>query len=84
MFTAHHVLVLQAPPQPLDEDVVQEPPLAVHADPDAAAFQFVKKPGAGELYALVRIENLGLTIPGDRLLQRLDAEIRLHGDGQPP
>ncbi len=52
-----HVLVLQATPQPLDEDVVREPPLAVHADPDAAAFQFVEKPGAGELDSLIGIEN---------------------------
>ena len=54
--------------QPLDEDGVQEPALAVHADPDAAAVQLVEKPGAGELDALIGIENIGLTMPNDRLL----------------
>ena len=49
-----HVLILQAAPQPLDKDVVQEPPLAIHADPDTAAFQLLQKPGAGELDALDR------------------------------
>src|ERR1700760_4951482 len=63
-----HVLVLQAAPQPLDEDVVQEPPLAIHADPDAAAFQLVEKPRAGELHALVGIENSG-TLPSTRALK---------------
>src|ERR1700760_5038110 len=62
-----HVLVLQAAPQPLDEDVVQESPLAVHADPDAVAFQLVEKPGTRKLNALIGVENLGLTMPCDRL-----------------
>lgn len=78
-----YILILQAAPKPLDKNIVQEPPLAIHADPDAAAFQLVEKPGTGELDALIGIENLGPTMPGDCFLQRLDAKIRLHGDRNP-
>src|SRR3954464_1464108 len=60
-----HLLILQAPPQPLNEDVVQEPALAVHADPDAAAFQHLEKARAGELHALVGVHNSG-TLPSTR------------------
>src|SRR3984957_2267863 len=79
-----HVLILQAAPKPLDKDIVQEPPLAIHADPDTTAFQLLQKPGTGELDALIGIENLGPTRPGGRFLQRFSAEIRLHGDRNPP
>src|SRR4051812_5271705 len=34
-FTAHNAFIFQASPQPLDEDVVHAPALAVHADLDA-------------------------------------------------
>src|SRR5215212_11563066 len=61
-----HVLVLQATPQPLDEDVVQKATLAIHADPDPTAFQLIKETHAGELHALIGVENLGLTMSGDR------------------
>src|SRR3954453_8388899 len=33
--TAHHLLVFETAPQPLDEDVVHAPALAIHADRDA-------------------------------------------------
>jgi hypothetical protein len=51
-------LVLHAFPQPLDEDVVAQATLAVHADLDAV---FLEQPGefqAGELAALVSVEDL--------------------------
>ena len=35
---------------------------------------------AGELAALVGVENLRLAVLGQGLLQRLDAEVRLHRD----
>ena len=54
------VFVFAAAPQPLDEDVVQEPPLTVHADPDARGLEFVKEPRARELNPLIGIHNSGI------------------------
>ena len=57
-----HLFLFQAPPQAFDEDVVQEPALAIHADPDAltrkrnvsttlihpgSEFKLVSRPSAG-------------------------------------
>jgi hypothetical protein len=39
---------------------------------------------AGELRALIGVEDLGPAMPGERFVQRLDAERRLHGDRQSP
>src|SRR5207344_3105886 len=44
-----HLLVLDASPQPLDEDVVAPGTLAVHAGADAALTQNVDELDAGEL-----------------------------------
>ena len=52
-----HVFMLDAAPQPLDEDVVEGAPPAIHADGDAFAFQHVGEGGAGELRALVAVED---------------------------
>src|SRR6478735_6259197 len=54
-------LVLQASPQPFDEDVVQEPSFAIHADPDAQGLQLTEERRTGELHALVGVENLRLS-----------------------
>ena len=57
-------LVLQAAPQPLDEDIVQKPAFAIHADPDTLGFQLGQERRAGELHALVGVENFRLAMPG--------------------
>src|SRR5437588_12896702 len=44
-----HLLIFEAAPQAFDEDVVEKPPLAVHADPHTAGRQLVNKIAAGEL-----------------------------------
>src|SRR3954453_580677 len=72
-----HLLVLDRSPEPLDEDVVAPGALAIHADGDAGLEEHVGEVGAGELRALVGVEDLGPAMPGERLLQRLDAECRL-------
>ena len=56
------VLVLDATPQPLDEDVIDPTALAVHADLDAVVGQHLGEVGAGELAALVGIEDLRRTV----------------------
>ena len=68
------LLVLHRSPEPLDEHVVAPGALAVHADGDPVLFEDAGKRLAGELTALVAIENLGLAVFADRLLERLNAE----------
>src|SRR5215212_8657625 len=78
------LLVLDRPPEPLDEDVVAPGTLAVHADGDAGLVQHAGEVVAGELRALIGVEDLRPAVAGQRLFQRLDAERRLQGDRQPP
>src|SRR6185437_11610017 len=79
-----HVLVLYAPPQPLDKDVVDPAALAIHADRNAGRFQGRGPLLAGELRPLVRVENLRWPELRQGLLQRLHAEIRAHRVREPP
>jgi len=55
-----HMLVLQAPPKPFHENVVQRPAAAVHTDRDPRLLQPARERTTGELDALIRVENLGL------------------------
>ena len=41
-------------PEAFDEDVVEKPPFAVHADPHTTGRQFVNEISAGELHTLDR------------------------------
>src|SRR3954462_11093633 len=74
------LLVLDRPPEPLDEDVVAPGALAAHAYGDAGLVQHVGEALAGELRALVGVEDLGPAMTGDVFLQRLDAAPPLHDD----
>ena len=64
------LLVLDRPPQPLDEDVVAPRALAVHADGDPGLQQDAGEGVAGELRPLVSVEDLRPAMLGERLLQR--------------
>src|SRR5437868_4908130 len=68
--------VLHRPPQALDEDVVMAAPASVHADRDPMIGQHLGELIAGELRALISIEDAGLAEPGESLAQCLDAERR--------
>src|SRR5688500_20133202 len=74
------LLVLDRSPEPLDENVVAPRTLAVHADGDAGLVQHAGEVVAGELRALIGVEDLRPAMAGDGFLQRLDAETRPHGD----
>lgn len=67
-----NLLVLHSPPEPLDEDVVA--PDAVHADGDPCILQHLNEIHAGELRALVAVEDLRPAVALERLFQRFDAE----------
>jgi len=76
-----HFLILDALPQPLDKDVVAPGAFAVHADLDAVLLHQVDKLGAGELAALVRIQDFWDTIVPNRGLDGLQAEIHRQAVG---
>src|SRR5450631_4232385 len=57
-----HLLVFDAAPQPLDEDVVAPCALAVHADRNAVAGEQAGESRAGKLRALVGVEYLRLAV----------------------
>jgi hypothetical protein len=57
---------------------------SIHADRNAVVDECSGEGGAGELQALVRVEDLRLAVTGHRILKRLDAECRFHRDRQPP
>ena len=79
-----HLLVFQAAPQAFDEDVVEKPPLAVHADAHTAARQFVNEIPAGELHPLIGVEYLRLSVSIQCVLQRLDTERHVQPDRYSP
>lgn len=77
-------LIFQRSPQPLNEDVVHPAALTIHRDADVGILQGVGEGEAGELRALIRVEDLRSAEAGDRLLQRGDAEVSIHRIRQPP
>src|SRR5215468_4164162 len=68
--------VLHGPPQALDKDVVVAAPASVHADLDPVIPQHLGKLVAGELRALIGIEDAGFAEPSEGLAQRLDTKPR--------
>src|SRR5271154_3615318 len=79
-----NLLIFQAPPQPLDENVVQITAPPIHADPNLSPRQLTNKIRAGELRALISVEYVRLAMPLHRLPQSLDAKFRVHCDRHPP
>src|ERR1700679_508993 len=73
-----HFFILDRTPQPFDEDVVHETPAPVHRNRDSGGFELTGEGGAGELRALVGVENLRLSVALQGLLQRVEAETRIH------
>src|ERR1700728_2366330 len=77
------LLVLDAPPQPLDEHVVDPSTFAIHADRNAGALEHVDPLLAGKLRSLVGVEDLRYSELRDRLLKRFEAKIRRQRVGEP-
>ena len=69
--------VFEGAPQPPDEDIVEEPALAVHRDANAGSAQTVCPGKRRELAALIRIHDLRAAELVDRLVQRFDAKLCL-------
>jgi hypothetical protein len=64
-------LIFDALPQTLHEHVIPPATFAVHADLDAVAFQQSREIEAGELAALVGVEDFRPAVAVERLLNRL-------------
>src|SRR5690349_4646245 len=79
-----HVLMLDAAPQPFDEDVVQRPTTPVHADGYAFALKHAYESMARELHALVAVEHLRLAVRAQRIFQAVHAERRVHAVADAP
>src|SRR5450631_4621591 len=79
-----HLLVFDAAPQSLDEDVVPPGALAVHAVGDPVFDQHAGECRAGELAALIGVADLRIAVASESVLERLDAERRLHRDRYAP
>jgi hypothetical protein len=75
-----NMLKFHASPESFDKDVIDPPALAVHADLDFIVLQDLREIVAGELAALIGIENFRRAVSGDRLVQRFETEIRGHAD----
>src|SRR5262249_58774096 len=79
-----HLLVFDTAPEALEEHVMAPRAPAVHADRNLVLDQDVGEGETRELPALVRVEDLRIAMTGQRLLQRLNAEYRLHPDRRAP
>src|SRR3954470_22076666 len=77
-----HFFILDGSPESLHEHIVPPGASAVHADGDGVAGQQAGERRAGELAALIGVEDLRLTVTSQGLLDCFDAE--LHRDRQPP
>ena len=75
-----HLFVFHRAPEPLDKHVVAPGRLAIHADRDLVLQQQPGEVAAGELAALVGVENFRAAVAGERFLNRLDAKFHLQRD----
>jgi len=78
------VVVLHAPPQALDEDVIQPAAATVHADLDVVVTEHAREALTGELCALVGVEDQRRVVTFQGLCERLDAEGGVEGVGKLP
>lgn len=78
------LLVFEAFPQPLNKHGITSAPFPIHADLDPKGFQSPRELLAGELAALIGVENLWRALAGQGLLHRIKTEIGRQRVGPPP
>src|SRR5438105_361103 len=79
-----HLLVFDASPQTLDEHVVAPGALAIHADRYSPLGKRAGERRAGELAALIHVEDFRLAVTSQCIFKCRHAERGLHDDRQPP
>jgi len=77
-------LVFERTPVAFDKDIVNKPAPGIHGDADASIFERAGEGKAGELAALVGVENLRRGVTLQSLLQSINAEPGIHAIRQPP
>lgn len=70
-------LVFQGAPQPIDENIVDEPAFPIHRDSHAGSAEPVGLCDGRELRSLICIHDLGRAKFVNGIVQRFDAEVRL-------
>ncbi|WP_394708055.1 hypothetical protein [uncultured Desulfosarcina sp.] len=78
-----NVLVLEGPPQSLDENVVLAAASTIHADGDLIILEHLGESVAGKLSTLVGVENIRRTITAQGFFKSIDTKGRLHGYWRP-
>lgn len=79
-----NILIFNRSPDALDKDIIQKPPLAVHADLDMGTEQAVNPLLTSKLTPLVCVEYLGRAVFGEGFLKSLQTKLAVHGGGHPP
>jgi hypothetical protein len=77
------LLVFDALPEPLNENVVSPTAFAVHAESDVVGFECLGKFEAGKLASLIAVHDLWCPVFGEGLLKCCDAKVGMHGVGEP-
>ena len=72
-------LVFEGSPKPLNKDVVEEAPLAVHGDAYPGVLQAVCPGPRCKLAALVGVEDIRTAVTAQGFFQRINAELNIHG-----
>ena len=76
-----YLFVFNRPPESLDKHIVSPRALTIHADLDAVVFYLVGKRRCRKLTPLIGINDLGLAILCDGILDCCKAEVGVYGDG---
>ena len=79
-----HLLILDALPEPLDEDVVPPRALAIHADLNAVVVEQLSEVAAGKLTALIGVEDFRGAMPCNRVPYCVQTEVRCQRVGDAP
>jgi len=69
------ILILERPPQPLNENVILDSATAIHADGYFVLFQKVSEGPTGELSPLVSVKDLWFSILAQGLFEGLNAKV---------
>src|SRR5512137_2784988 len=79
-----YVLIFDGSPEPFDKNVIAPAALAIHADLNSISLEKACKFGAGELAALVRVEDIRAATKRYSFLQCFYTEVRCQRVRKPP
>ena len=77
VFMQVHLFVFEAASEPLDENVIEEPAAAVHADGELMVAQKAEPGGTAKLHPLIGVADLGRRVLIQRPPKGAHAEVAL-------